>query len=787
MVNQPLTKLIQTRRLSLIAMALILMFGALILVAIAYIEAISSKTRHLYDHPFTVSTAILRVDGNIIRMHRSMKDVALARTQEHLQQARDKVDQLEQEVYNDLELVHKRFLGDKKRVESLRRLFGHWKPIRDEVIELSLAGKLEQAAEITKGKGARYVETLINEIHHFVEFARNKADTFHQEAISSQREALIFTSVWFVLIFFSGLILMKLHLRSERDLILARNIIENASDAILITDSNCKIIDINPSYKNITGYSLDEVLGRSPGLVSSGKHDKSFYDAMWTEIKQNGGWHGELWDQRKNGEVFPIQLSINVIRSLDGKTSNYVGIFQDISEHKKAQQKLTEMAFYDQLTHLANRSLFTDHLNSAIALSKRQKQPLALLFLDLDQFKWINDTLGHDTGDQLLQVVAERLVSCVRDTDTVARLGGDEFTVLLQQVRNADNAAEIAQNIIQALGEPVLIADRELNIGVSIGIAIGPDDGTDSSTLQKNADLAMYQAKQSGRNTYRFFSSALQSDAESRFDLISDLRVALQEKQFFLTYQPIVQLETGKAFSLEALIRWERPGHGLVPPDKFIPIAEETGIIVEMGEWILETACTEVLAFDPSGLCVAVNLSARQFNDTGLLAMVERVLRRTGFPAERLKFELTETAVMSNVEQAIDTMNKLIDLGISLAVDDFGTGYSSLSTLKRFPLSTLKIDKSFVRDLETDSDDAAIVNAIIAMSESLELAVIAEGVETEEQLQFLREKGCKYAQGFFFQRPSRLDELRQMHFSGIGCSVMKQSLSNKTHSSNSQT
>jgi diguanylate cyclase (GGDEF)-like protein/PAS domain S-box-containing protein len=537
---------------------------------------------------------------------------------------------------------------------------------------------------------------------------------------------------------------------------LAKNIIENANEGVVVTDVNGVITDVNEAYENITGYSRDEVVGESPSINKSGRHDRNFYQGMWNSIHDKGFWQGEIWDRRKNGEVYPKWLSINTVRDERGQPSHYVGIFSDITSKKATEEQLERLAYFDSLTNLPNRLLFRDRLSQEVAAARRHGNRVALFFIDLDRFKYVNDTLGHAAGDELLQIVAQRLRQCVRESDTVSRLGGDEFTVIIPDIEHADQVSGIAQKIIDDLGRSIPLRAQEVQIGASVGVAVFPDDGEDVEQLIRHADMALYKAKDEGRNNFQFFSAELQTHIADRIALEEDLRKGLERNEFLLHYQPKYNLATGAISGMETLVRWQHPVRGMVSPVEFIPLAEETGLIIPMSEFILREACrqtTDWIKASGMPLKVAVNLSARQFQQSDLVEVIKHTLDETGLSAELLELELTERMVMGDVDEAIRTMQALRELGLSLAIDDFGTGYSSLSYLKRFPINTLKIDQSFVRDLTIDSDDASIVQAIIAMGRQLDLHVVAEGVETEEQLEFLRQHGCGEIQGYLMSRP----------------------------------
>ncbi|MBF0285597.1 MAG: EAL domain-containing protein [Magnetococcales bacterium] len=543
---------------------------------------------------------------------------------------------------------------------------------------------------------------------------------------------------------------------AEETMLLSRKVFENAGEAILITDPRGLITDVNPAYERITGYTRNEVLGKSPNITKSGRHGAEFYQNMWSRLLSQGSWEGEIWDRRKNGEVFPKWISINAIRNAAGVLSHYVAIFLDITGQKETEHKLERLAFYDALTGLPNRMLFRDRLTHEIAQTHRSSKPMALMFIDLDRFKWVNDTLGHAAGDELLKEVSRRLLGCVRQSDTVARLGGDEFTIILTDVAHPEAASAVAQKLITSVRQPIPLLGQDVHVGASVGIALYPSDAPDMETLIKHADMAMYQAKEAGRNTFRFISLDLHAQAFDRIAMEDDLHKALDREELVLFYQPKMDLADRGVRGAEALVRWRKPEAGMVNPAQFIPLAEETGLILPMGRWILESACQGVAHWfqgSDAPFKLAVNLSSREFQQPDLVERIHEIMEKTGASPERLELEITESMVMGDVEKAIGLMTRLRDMGLSLAMDDFGTGYSSLGYLKRFPLTTLKIDRSFVMDLPGRQGEGAIVEAIISMAHSLNLKVVAEGVETQEQLDYLRQRGCESIQGYLIGKP----------------------------------
>lgn len=483
---------------------------------------------------------------------------------------------------------------------------------------------------------------------------------------------------------------------------------------------------------------------------------------MWESILSKGHWKGEIWNRKKNGETYPEWLNISAIKSEKGEISNYVAVFSDITSIKDSEQKLQHLAQHDPLTGLPNRLLFIEQLQHAIERARRHNYIVGVMFLDLDRFKNINDSLGHSAGDNLLQAVAKRLLSCAREEDTVARLGGDEFMIILEEISSAEHTAIVAQRILNEFKRPFEILGHEFYAGTSIGISTFPSDGNDAQTLIKNADTAMYRAKELGRSNYHFYSPELTAGAQHRLTLETALRHALERKEFQLHYQPQFSMDSNTIIAVEALIRWSRPGHGMVSPAEIIPLAEETGLIIPIGEWVLQTACAQAKAWSRQGtgeLRVAVNVSPKQLLNSDIVLSVRKALDQTGLDPHLLELELTEDSFMAATEDILQAMNELKEIGVILSVDDFGTGYSSLNYLKRLPIDKLKIDQSFVRDIPEDTDDMAIARAVIALGHSLNLTVIAEGVETAQQLQFLQAEGCDEFQGYLCSKPLPVEEL----------------------------
>lgn len=554
----------------------------------------------------------------------------------------------------------------------------------------------------------------------------------------------------------------------EEKLRFLARVVDSAAEAFMVTDTKGNIVAVNSAFTAITGYGEAEVLGKTPAIFKSGRQDRAFYQQMWSSVQATGYWEGEIWDRRKDGMIYPKWLTITTVRDASNQPTHYVAAFTDITERKAADERIHHLAFYDPLTGLPNRRLLMDRAEHALASSTRTREYGALLFIDLDNFKTLNDTQGHAVGDQLLIEVGKRLVACVREVDTVSRLGGDEFVLLLEDLGHEEESAaalaeSIAEKIRAHLGQPFQLEGlpQECDTSSSIGLTLFRNQESSLNTLFKQADLALYQAKDAGRDTLRFFNPAMQASLEARTAMERALRKGLEQREFQLYYQPLVN-PAGKCLGAEALLRWLPPDRESVSPDQFIPLAEETGLIIPIGSWVLKTACAQLKAWErhvaTNELSLSVNISARQFLQPDFSSRVEHALAESGANPARLKLELTESVVLQNVDEAIERMNSIRALGIRLSLDDFGTGYSSLSYLKKLPVEEVKIDRSFVRDIMQDPDDAAIVRAVLALSHSLNLSVVAEGVETDQQLAFLTQYGCRIFQGYLFSRPIPEDE-----------------------------
>lgn len=545
--------------------------------------------------------------------------------------------------------------------------------------------------------------------------------------------------------------------RAEEELHLAASIYSNSSEAVLVTDADNNIVAINPAFTQITGYTLEEVRGKTPSILHSGRHDRNFFRAMWQALERDGLWQGEIWNRRKNGETFPEWLSINAIHNDAGEVQRYVAIGSDITNKVRSDELIWHQANYDFLTDLPNRYMFQNRLEQEIRQAQRDGSLLALLFIDLDRFKDVNDTLGHPVGDQLLIDTAARISRCVRESDTVARMGGDEFTVILRELEQTSDAEKVAEQIISELSTPFLINNDTIYTSASIGITFCPDDGSEVDQLISNADQAMYASKAAGRNCISYFTRALQDSAQKRLTLINDMRLASEFGQFELHFQPIIDLACGLTIKAEALIRWNHPTRGLISPAEFIPLAEETGLILRIGEWVFKEAVAKAKRWQTltnREVQVSINMSPVQF-ESECLEMGDWLqhLANGDLETRYLSIEITEGLLLNASTTVIDRLLQCRDAGIQVAIDDFGVGYSALSYLRRFDIDYLKIDQSFIRNLENEQNDRVLCEAIVAMAHKLGLKVTAEGVETEAQRDLLLDMGCDNGQGYLFSRP----------------------------------
>ncbi|MEH6627241.1 MAG: EAL domain-containing protein [Motiliproteus sp.] len=544
--------------------------------------------------------------------------------------------------------------------------------------------------------------------------------------------------------------------QSAHNLNMANALIDASMDGIMVTDAKGVIQSINPAFTILTGYSEQEALGKNASLISSGKQPPEFYASMWQQIDKSGSWQGEIWNRRKSGEIFPEWLTITAVRDHHNQRTLYAGIFSDITERKKSEAIIENLAYYDPLTKLPNRQLLFDRMDVALATAHRDGSNMAVIFADLDHFKRINDSLGHTAGDQVLREVAERMRSCVREGDTLSRIGGDEFVMLLTEMDSIDVAYRLAQRITESLKQPIIVDGHELHISTSMGCSTYPQDGNSRNTLLKNADTAMYRAKQSGRNVFHHYCAKMNDKSMRRLNMETRLRAALSKNEFFIHYQPKVDLHSNKIAGVEALLRWQDEELGTVPPTEFIKLAEDLGLINDIGRWVLQQACQQCRRWIDSGaapLQISVNVSAQQFLRGTLIQEVSEALTESRLPAHLLDLEITESCLIKDPDSVADTLTELRYHGVTISMDDFGTGYSSLSLLKRFPLDYLKIDRSFMEGIPDDSDNAELVSTIILMAHNLRLKVIAEGVENAEQMKYLKTLNCDQIQGFYYSLP----------------------------------
>jgi len=545
---------------------------------------------------------------------------------------------------------------------------------------------------------------------------------------------------------------------------LSTSIIQNATEGILLTDKKGQIVSVNKAFSNITGYHLAEVIGKPINFFRSNHHTDEFFETITRQVKDYGIWQGEMNNVRKTGEVFPSWVSIQPSKDSSGQVTNYIFYLRDISEIKFIETNLRQIALQDPLTSLPNRSHFLSRLSHALELARRNNQQVVVIYLDLDRFKVINDTYGHEKGDILLKQVSERLTSIARRNDTIARMGGDEFTVLLEgtSVDSIIGASTFAQKILGLFNYPFRIDNHEFYVTCSIGISLYPNDGEDVTTLMKNSDMAMYRAKELGKNNFQFFSQEMNERAQKQLDMEAYLRHAVERNELRLEYQPIVEASTGKICSVEALLRWENPDLGRVFPDVFIPLAESTGLIIPIGDWVIFTACEQIKALHNAGwtdLNVSVNISGRQLERNSLVDTVKTALEKTGLPPSSLTLEITESLLMKNIKNTRAILQELRLLGVGISIDDFGTGYSSLNSLMVLPIDTLKIDKSFILEVTSNPQNLSLVQGIILIGHNLNLKVVAEGVETIEQADLLNLNNCDKLQGYYFSRPVTITRL----------------------------
>lgn len=543
-------------------------------------------------------------------------------------------------------------------------------------------------------------------------------------------------------------------------------VFDNTTEGIMITDADDHIVAVNQAFTEITGYTADEVLGRNPRLLSSGRQDEAFYKDMWESLKRTGHWRGEIWNRHKNGQIFPVLQTISVVQDETGRTTGHVSMFSDITHIKQTEARLEKLAYHDALTGLPNRLLFDERLAHAIQQAARHGERLAVLYFDLDRFKQLNDTLGHQAGDALLEAIAARLGQRLRKSDTLSRRGGDEFTLLLENLRRPEQAANVARDILRQLGKPFPLPTGDtVQSGTSIGISLFPDDGVDAHQLVERADAAMYEAKQSGGNQYRFYTPEITQASRERMELEHRLREAIQEARLELVYQPLYDLASGRLMATEALLRWSEPDLGEIAPEHFVTLAEEAGLMAGLGDWVLERACAQAAQWGRAGLSslqMAVNISPRQLNAPDFAGRVRRILSETGLAPARLELEVAEATLLGLDDKALAGLQTLRKLGLSITVDDFATGLTALGRLSALPVDRLKIDRSFVHEVPHDQDGLRMIAVIVAMARALRLQVAAEGVETPAQLQLVREEQCDLAQGYLLSRPVAAEHIPEL-------------------------
>jgi len=544
---------------------------------------------------------------------------------------------------------------------------------------------------------------------------------------------------------------------SKQELRLTNHVFESVQESVVVCDDRRNIVKINHTYSSTTGFHKDDVIGYELFAFSSDRHDPGFYDNIWNEVRSSGFWHGEIWNRCKNGDEYPEWRSVSAVTDEHGEINHYIAISMDISEKKESERRINQLVHYDQLTNLPNKRLFQQILNDTIVEARRHNHQLAVLFFDLDGLKRINDSLGHHTGDNVLKIMAQRLCDHMYDNGIVSRWASDEFIMVTPCTSQTGELSAMINTIYHQLIEPITFSDKkQLVVGNSIGVSLYPADGKNAISLIQNAAMAMHKAKNNGGNCYQFYTSEMNVAVIERLSIETGLRSALELGQFELYYQPLVDLRNKNIISAEALIRWNHPKRGMISPDDFISVAEDTDLIIPIGEWVINKACAQCKAWQLDGqgnLKISVNLSAIQFRDKNLFNVVSNALSMSGLDPSQLTLELTESAIMDNVQQTIESLNMLKEIGVSLSIDDFGTGYSSLAYLKRFPIDKLKIDRSFVKDVDMSSDDSSIVKSIITLGHNLKMSIIAEGIEKPEHLYALDDMQCEEGQGYFISEP----------------------------------
>ena len=739
--------------------------------AIKNIRQLSNQTSVLYEHSFNVYADALEFQSIVRQVQNGNLEALLLSRDKGFKYERQNVEAL---LGDRLSKIEGAYLGEKSKVQDVREATTQWKNnelLFDRLMEVRqyneahiwLADYLTVSFEELDQKATYIIKDSQKKADTVFKDAQQMEADFHKQLI--QKIIFLFVFVTAVLGIAAVFLIKLLHSKDQEVeqnqnqlRVLASSF--NLQEGIIICDENGLIIKTNQAFSNITGYSAEEALGRNPRFLSSGRHDASFYTEMWKSLLANGKWDGEVWNRRKTGEIYPENLAIVIIKDSEGKTINYVASMTDITKRVAASEEIKQLAFFDSLTGLPNRRLLLDRLAQTLHSNERTGNHGALLFLDLDNFKAINDSYGHDSGDLLLQQAAVRIVDSVRAIDTVSRIGGDEFVVILQSLNQQESEAVIeaeiiAKRILYSLNVPYKIKGRDDLCSTSIGATIFQSNA-DSIDVLKQADIALYKAKESGRNVLFFFDPIMQTIINAQAEIKRDLKEALLQHQFELYYQ--VQVDNnGAPVGAEALLRWLHPTKGYISPADFIPIAEESQAIISIGDWVIDAACAQLKQWESNELTrtlsLSVNISAKEFRAENFVEKLKMTIRHHAINPSKLRFELTEGMLISDINDAIETMNKLNELGIYFELDDFGTGYSSLQYLKRLPVYQLKIDRTFVRDVVESVNEQGIVRAIIAMAEVLQIRVLAEGVETKAQRQHLADIGCNYFQGYLFGKP----------------------------------
>ncbi len=659
-------------------------------------------------------------------------------------------------------------------------------PFQRKAAQLAMEG---DPASIKEAQRLLYEVVFIGQekvISYFLKFREKQKQEIDRAAVISDEahqnlvkfNTTIFILVFLVALVFSSIIIIKIR-NTETELVgskqrtqlaldelkLYENAFEYSGEAMLITDEKNLIVNVNSTFSSLTGFTLSDLIGKDPKTLASGKTSPDIFDEMWDSLEKEGFWQGELWDRKKNGEIYAKWISISVLKDAGGKVQNYIASFTDITERKNSEERIEHLAHHDILTGLYNRFSLGERLGQSILNAKRDQKQLALIFIDLDKFKNVNDTLGHSVGDSLLIEVAQRILWTIRENDIAARNGGDEFVVVLNGIDKTEVIGYIAEKILDVITQPYEIENHILEITPSMGVSVYPYDGIDGDTLLKNADIAMYHAKELGRNNFQLFSQDMLAKIEERLGVEHELSFAFQNNQLELFYQPQVKAENNDILSVEALVRWRHPEKGIISPDKFITIAEESGLIHSLGYWVLNEACHQLSLWKESDikpLKVAVNLSTLQLQSDELVSSVRSIMEKFHISKDELELEVTETSAMDDPDLAVVQLNRLRQLGVSLAIDDFGTGYSSLAYIKRLPIQVLKLDRTFVKDIGIDESDTEISAATIALAHNLKLKVVAEGVETEMQREFLRNHKCDMLQGYLFSKPLPAREITKL-------------------------